>query len=276
MTSSTISVLITCAAKDQEMLTLVLQRLTSYGRGLGRVLVVSPHMPTPTDGLTVDWLHDDQLPLKKAWVSRHLGADVAVGWWWQQLVKLLALQWWPHLGEKLLVWDSESVLLKPLRFQDPEGRVWLHPASELHVAYTNHMQLLLPGLQRFNPSISGITHWMVFDRSILQDLIRRVENHWRMSFWQSYLAVVDPEWRVQGGASEYDLYFNFALQFHPGRVRLRSLPWCVSGEIDQLFKLGDHFQYVTLHRHLRDQADSALYYRHWCERVEGRLPDGLA
>lgn len=275
MTDVPVSVLVTCAAKDQELLPLVLQRLSQYGRGLGRILVVSPRPPAPIRGVTVDWLHDDQLPLKKAWLIRHLGADAALGWWWQQLVKLLALNWWPHLGEKLLVWDSESVLLKPLRFQDARGRVLLHPASELHAAYTNHMQLLLPGLRRCNSVLSGITHWMVFDRLILNDLIRRVENHWRMSFWQAYLAAVDPEWRVQGGASEYDLYFNFALQFHSGRVRLRSLPWCVSGEMSKVLNLCNHFQYVTLHRHLRDQAASANYYREWCERVEGRLPENL-
>ena len=275
MQIKTTSVLVTCAAKDQELLPVVLQRLSRYGRGLGRILVVSPVPPPPLSGVKVDWLHDDRLPLKKAWLVPYLGADAALGWWWQQLVKLLALDWWPHLGEKLLVWDSESVLLRPLRFEDSQGRTWLHPASEVQAAYTDHQQRLLPGLRRRYVNLSGITHWMLFDRFILNDLIDRVEDHWRMPFWQAFLAAVGSQWRVQGGASEYDLYFNYALQYHSVRVRLRSLPWCVSGEVAQIESMRNRFQYVTLHRHLRDQAATAIYYRQWCEKCEGVLPDNM-
>jgi len=275
MLIKTTSVLLTCAAKDQELLPVVLQRLSRYGRGLGRILVVSPVPPPPFSGVKVDWLHDDRLPLKKDWLVPYLGADAALGWWWQQLVKLLALDWWPHLGEKLLVWDSESVLLRPLRFEDSQGRAWLHPASEVHAAYTDHQQRLLPGLRRRYANLSGITHWMLLDRFILNDLIDRVEDHWRMPFWQAFLAAVDSQWRVQGGASEYDLYFNYALQYHSARVRIRSLPWCVSGEVAQIESMRTCFQYVTLHRHLRDQAAAAIYYRQWCEKCEGVLPENM-
>jgi len=270
-----IPVLITCADKDQELLPLVMQRLKAYGLGLGRILVVSPRPPTPIPGLPIDWIHDDRLPLKQAQVLPYLGRDAALGWWWQQLVKLLMLHWWPQLGSRLLVWDSESLLLKPLRFQDARGRVLLHPASELHAAYTAHLERLVPGLKRWHPRLSGITHWILLDRWILEDLIQRVEQHWQMPFWQAFLAAVSPEWRLQGGASEYDLYFNFALQFHPNRVRLRQLPWRVSGALCEAVNDESNAHYVTLHRHLRDQADSARYYRHWCERPEGRLPEDL-
>ena len=272
MAEAAIPVLVTCAGKDQELLPLVLRRLALHGRGLGRVLVVSPRPPAAVAGLAIDWLHDDQLPLKKAWLVPHMGADAALGWWWQQLVKLLALHWWPQLGQRLLVWDSESVLLRPLRFQDGQGRGLLHPASELHAPYTEHLEQLLPGLRRSYPQLSGITHWMLLDQLIIGDLIHQVEHHWQMPFWQAFLAAVSPEWRVQGGASEYDLYFNFALQFHPGRVRLRSLPWRVSGDLVEALSLNRRFQYVTLHRHLRDQAPAANYYRQWSERAEGSLP----
>ena len=140
--------LITCAAKDQDLLPLVLRRLIRHGRGLVRVLVVPPQPPPPMAGLAVGWLNDDQLPLKKAWLASHLSEDLLLGWWQQQLVKLLALQWWPQLGDRLLVWDGESVLFRPLGFQGYQGRVLIHPSSELHGAYTEHIVRFLPGPRR--------------------------------------------------------------------------------------------------------------------------------
>ena len=93
---------------------------------------------------------------------------------------------------------------------------------------------------------------MVFDRVVIEDLIDKVECHWRMPFWQAFLAAVSLKWRVHGGASEYNLYFNCTLWFHSERVRVSSLAWCVSGEVTHAVCLNRKFQYITAHRLLRD------------------------
>lgn len=107
----------------------------------------------------------------------------------------------------------------------------------------------LPGPRRWFAQLSGVTHGMVFDRVVIVDLIDKVQCHWGMPFWQAFLAAVSPRWRAHGGASEYDLYFYFALQFHSERVRARSLAWCVSGDVIHAACLNRKFQYITVHRH---------------------------
>jgi hypothetical protein len=45
-----------------------------------------------------------------------------------------------------------------------------------------------------------------------------------LPFWQAYLQAVDPA-RAADGASEGELYFNFALMFHPEELSIRKLKW---------------------------------------------------
>lgn len=289
-------VLVPCAAKDQALLPLVLQRLRRFGQALGRIVVVSsqPLCLLPEGIGPLEWIHDDAFPLTRRDVQQWLGPDAAAGWWWQQLLKLQLLHWRPDLGERLLVWDSESVLMRPLSFE-ADGRILLHPASELHAPYTAHLTTLVPGLQRWHPRLSGITHWMVFHAGVVDDLMTRVQRHWHMPFWQAYLAAVQAAWRKQGGASEYDLVFNFALRFHSERYRLRPLKWRVTGDLNDLYCctaqhggrpsttddlespdfLGLSEAYLTCHRHLRDRFENVAYYKEWTARIEGQLPDEI-
>ena len=277
-------VLVPCAAKDQALLPLVLQRLRRFGQGLGRIVVVSSKPPAffPEGIEPFEWIHDDALPLTQRDLQHWLGADAAAGWWWQQLLKLQLLRWRPDLGQRILVWDSESVLMRPLHFEEA-GRILLHPASEIHAPYTAHFSTLVPALQRWHPRVSGITHWMVFDAEVLDDLIGRVQSHWHMPFWQAYLAAVQPQWRQQGGASEYDLMFNYALAYHSDRYQLRSLKWRVTGDLNALRASSaaprdqrSTEAYLTCHRHLRDRFAEVAYYQCWTSRLEGKLPEGIA
>ena len=56
---------------------------------------------------------------------------------------------------------------------------------------------------------------------VLDDLFRRVERQHRCPLWQAFLGVVHPG--EASGASEYEIYFNFALLYHADKVRIRQL-----------------------------------------------------
>ena len=270
-----VDVLIPVGPKDRELLAVVVAAVRRHLRGLRRMVLVSADQQ---DQLwcrdpQVAWMDEREFPPGPEAIARILGDDAALGWWWQQLIKLQAQILLPELADHLLVLDSETVLLRPVRFLDGRGRALLHPASEVNPAYSDHIQRLLPDLGRHGPGLSGITHCMLFNRQILEQLHAEVEALHGVPLWQAFLAQVDPLHRRQGGASEYDLYFNYALQRAPRQVRLRSLPWKVSGDLEEQ-KRRDQ-AYITFHRHMREQWQQHIHgYGAWQQRQEGLLPIG--
>lgn len=63
---------------------------------------------------------------------------------------------------------------------------------------------------------SGTQHHMVFDRQILADLMRRVEDRHQRPFWEAFLTTTEhTKWT---GASEYVLYRHFAAKFFADRT----------------------------------------------------------
>jgi hypothetical protein len=70
----------------------------------------------------VEWLDERAFPPGREALAQILGADAALGWWGQQLIKLQAQRHLPELADHLLVLDSETVLLRPVRFLDGQGR----------------------------------------------------------------------------------------------------------------------------------------------------------
>lgn len=271
-TERPIDVLIPVGPKDRELLAVVVAAVRRHLCGQRRILLVSAdhqdqHWCRDPE---VEWLDEREFPPGSEALAQILGADAALGWWWQQLIKLQAQRQLSELADHLLVLDSETVLLRPVRFLDGQGRSLLHPTSEDNPTYSAHRQRLLPDLQCQTPGLSGITHCMLFDRRILERLHAHVEAIHGVPLWQAFLAQVDPLHRRQGGASEYDLYFHYALQFAPQLVRLRSLPWKVSGDLDELLRLDQ--AYITFHRHLREQWQQHLQgYRAWQQRQEGGM-----
>lgn len=267
-----VDVLIPVGPKDRELLAVVVAGVRRHLRSQRRILLVSadPQDQRWCRDPQVEWIDEREFPPGSEALAQILGADAALGWWWQQLIKLQAQRLLPELADHLLVLDSETVLLRPVRFLDGQGRSLLHPASEDNPSYSAHRQRLLPDLVSQAPGLSGITHCMLFDRRILEQLHTQVEAIHGVPLWQAFLAQVDPLHRRQGGASEYDLYFHYALQCAPERVRLRSLPWKVSGDLDELQRRDQ--AYITFHRHLREQWQQHLQgYRAWQQRQEGRL-----
>ncbi|MEV5886716.1 hypothetical protein AB0L74_29200 [Streptomyces sp. NPDC052020] len=164
---------------------------------------------------------------------RDLGRDPSTAsWYFQQLVKLECFTLLPaDAPEHVLVVDADFVFLRDTVFVDGRGRSLLsygyplswHPGSRTHRLPVRHSALeaagrLVPGWLPVD-AYSGMQHHMVFDRTVLGDLVRRAQDAHGEPFWQAFLRTADPgKWT---GASEYVLYRHFAARFFPERVRHR-------------------------------------------------------
>jgi hypothetical protein len=70
---------------------------------------------------------------------------------------------------------------------------------------------------------SGISHHMLFNKTIVKEMFDMVENKHHKPFWKTFMECVDEH--NDSGASEYEMYFNYMIQYHPDKIIIRNLRW---------------------------------------------------
>lgn len=170
------------------------------------------------------------------------------GWYLQQLIKLYA---GIVLGlERYLVIDSDTYFLNPTSFVDPTMDIpYMDWGIEYHPPYFTHMDYLLPGLTKMDKHKSGICHHMVFETKYIREIMGEVaKHHGNREFYEVFLSMPGMD-HSGSGASEYEIYFNYMLKFHPDQVILRPLRW------ENVFymedDLKDKYDYVGWHWYMR-------------------------
>jgi hypothetical protein len=228
-----IDVVIPSTPKDLEVLDACVEGIIANCARIRDVYVVSKTQLTPS----ARWFDEALYPFSKKDVAYHLAkkdpilADKIlneefsrVGWYYQQLLKLYAPFAIPNISSNVLVLDSDTVFLKPVSFLNEENAGLYDPSSEYWMPYFYFSERLLPGFRRLYPQYSGISHHMLFQRPVLEDLFACIEEIHEMPFWQAFCAMVDVNQLspFSSGASEYELYFNFV--FHrTDQVEIRRL-----------------------------------------------------
>jgi hypothetical protein len=194
------------------------------------------------------FVDERRFPFSLDTVRAALGVSDRAGWYLQQLIKLYMAQAVPDIAPRYLVVDADTLFLRPCSFVE-DGRAVLNFGSEFHPPYFAHMARMHPGLQKLT-AFSGITHCMLFDRAWVAELFDLVEQqHPGRSFWQSFLAEVDPEQREKSGASEYETYFNFCLSAHASEVVVKKLHWANLTNVAEID--AKRYDYVSLHWYKR-------------------------
>lgn len=178
-------------------------------------------------------------------IQIHGGENWRTGWYLQQLLKLYAGFVIPDILPRYLVVDADTVFLKPTRFVSSDGKSLINVGSEYHVPYFEHMKRMHPSFEK-QVRYSGISHHMMFDRDYVAHMMRLVEEHHSGKvFWQVFLEQVTD---IMGsGASEYEMYFNYMLRYHPADFRIRALRW---GNAPRILE-GHGLDYVSVHWAIR-------------------------
>ena len=168
------------------------------------------------------------------------------GWYLQQLLKLYALLVLPDILDKCLVIDSDTFFLKPTVFMNNNECLYNY-GTENHLPYFDHMSKLDVGLMKVDKNKSGICHHMMFERAYITEIITKVEEkHNNDKFYNIFLKLVTD---VTGsGASEYEIYFNYMLQNHIDKIKIRDLNWINSNNISHL---NSHYDYISCHWYMR-------------------------
>ena len=170
--------------------------------------------------------------------------SVKKSWVYQQVLKLyvyrtLTKQDIP-LRRHFLVIDADTVLLRPIRMQDTNGRWFMNIASHNSGAFSTDcdagnfivLELFGPGIPKAFPAygdekFTAIAHHMLFDGKYLDDMLNYLEEKYGrpatdvLPSRKSYL-------------SEYELYAAWMMTHHKESIALRPLPYVNWGRADEV------------------------------------------
>ena len=224
-----------------------------------RNIYIIPFDPTFTlDGCIT--IPETMFPFSKDTIKLfHPDSTKRVGWYLQQLFKLYAGCIIPDILDTYLVIDADTFFFHPTTFIDTEtGAGIFNYSSECHLPYIQHLNKMHPTLFRMDTYKSGICHHMLFRTAYISELFGLVECYHHCPFYEAFFKCI---WDAdQSGASEYEIYFNFMLKYHPQDIQIRKLLWKNENSLDAIDKAYDYFSY---HTYLREPPTGEYWQEYY-------------
>lgn len=143
------------------------------------------------------------------------------GWYLQQMLKFEYCR--QTEAEHCLVWDADTVPLKPIEFFDGEGRIYLTRAAEFHAPYFYTFRKLIgcpaPATNSF------ISQHMLVRCESMRSLCLKIEGAHSKSWTEALGDILEKHPDRPNLFSEYETYSNYMLLFEPESVQVRELNW---------------------------------------------------
>lgn len=259
LSNQPIDIVIACHEKDLYTLDKCIQSIKKYVRNKNRIIVISKYKLTEM----AEWVSEEIFPFSKKSIETEFSKIdpllyndptrlERMGWYFKQILNFYAPLVIPNISNNVLILDADIIFNKYVEFVDHEGNMLHAPGTENHKPYYDHMQNLLPGLKKVYSELSGISHHMLFQKPILEDLISLVEKHHNMKFWQAYIHAINPSWPSRSWTADYEIYFNFVLM-RTNQIKLRDLRWLdVNLKSDSIAYQEENFDFFACHHYLRN------------------------
>lgn len=262
LSNNPIDIVIACHEKDKEVLNLCINGVKKFVKNSRRIIVISERSFTNK----AEWFNEVLFPFSKRSISEEFNLIEPsffkdpnkikrVGWYFKQIMNFYAPFIVPGISENVLILDADTIFLRPVEFIDQSGNMLHVPGVEHYQAYFDHMNRLLPGLKKVYPKYSGISHHMIFQKPILEDLFNLIESHHKVPFWKAYCRCVSPKEMQYSGSADYEIYFNFVLMRSKDQIKIRELKW---ENITRISSLNDYikkgYDFVSWHSYHRTDS----------------------
>lgn len=259
-TKDAIDVVIPCSPKDISTLNLCIEGIRTYGQNVRRIIIVSDKQLTDQ----AEWFDEKKYPFSKYDIALAifnndgkrarqclLKEQSHICWLYQQLLKLYAPFVIPKISPNVLILDSDVVFFKPVSFTNEQGGGLYNATTGFHAAYFDHMKALLPGLIRADHHFSGISHHMLFQRPVLEELFAMIGKHHYMDAWRALCKCIGHRYSFGAVFSEYEIYFNFVF-LRTNQVAIRLLKYADVKDIASIDRFkAQGYHYVACHTYLR-------------------------
>lgn len=249
-----IDAVIPCHEKDSANIDFVIEGIRNNVKNINRIIVISSKPFTNN----AEWFDEKQFPFtKKSLIYEIYKDDIKTdnflknpqtrsGWIYQQLIKLYSCLIIPNISSNVLIVDADTIFLRSIEFQDAAGAGLFNPGIEYHVPYFEHASRLLPGFKRVFPEHSGISHHMLFQRCVIEDLFNTIRSIHNLEPWKALCRCIDINQIYGSSLSEYEIYFNFVFQ-RSDQFKIRKLKWLNTVDsYSNRFKKYD-YDYVSCH-----------------------------
>jgi hypothetical protein len=150
----------------------------------------------------------------------------AAGWYFQQLLKYAWCFRNTPIGH-YLIWDADTILLKPLDFFDEQGRILMTKSSEYHAPYFETFEKLfgVPASYEF----SFISQHQMVDKTLLQEMLNSIAARFPASLNWAWAILQTLPSTGNNLFSEYETYGHWLKHYHPDRLSYRDVPWLREG-----------------------------------------------
>ena len=189
-------------------------------------------------------INENIFPFNKETIINYHSKLERNGWYLQQLLKFYAGKTIPGILNKYLVIDSDTFFLKPTTFIE-NNKCLYNYGIEYHIPYFKHMLRLNKNLIKIDKNKSGICHHMLFETKYLNELITKIEKKHKELFYIIFLKLVTE--KSGSGASEYEIYFNYMLKYHPDKIKIRKLNWKNTDKLET----NSNYDYISCHWYMR-------------------------
>lgn len=243
-----LTVVVPAVEKDAKVLAHCLRSLREMVRHrLLEIWVVAPESAVIRNIATAEnckFVHEDAV------LPRPAAELKCRGWVLQQFIKLNASSF--VTTTDYLVVDADTVFLRPQSFFQ-HGKAVLRYSDQYELLYNRSLELIFGHARRF--PVSFVTHHMLFNVALVQELLRLIEIRFQSQWWEAILRDVDQGHPIS--FSEYELYGHLALSHRDWRTKFSLEYWQGSdrstenlAELDSYRQLDDgNLNSVSFHWH---------------------------
>lgn len=154
------------------------------------------------------------------------------GWYLQQFLKMGYARMCKD--NTYLVWDSDTIPLKKFSFVNEKGQYLYNLKSDIYETYFRTMDKLIPQMIKRNPEGSYIAEHMLFDKSIMLELIRTIESNSDLKgdkFFEKIMYAIRSDEIPLSGFSEFETYGTFVYNYYREQYAYRPIKAMRHGRI---------------------------------------------
>ena len=143
------------------------------------------------------------------------------GWYVQQFIKMQFAKF--VKDDYYLIWDSDTIPLKPVELFDEHFRPFFDMKTEYHESYFDTLSKILPGIHKVTES-SFISEHMLIKKEYMCELIDEIEANKNLegtNFQERIINAIAAENLPRTGFSEFETYGSYVTVRHPDSYAMR-------------------------------------------------------